>query len=877
MFNCKKLPLVALVSGAIALSGCGGSGNKSTEPDDQAPAILDTTAPVLLLSGSESVTAEVGSTYVEQGASAIDNIDGSVSVITLGSVDTSVLGTNTITYTATDAAGNTTIVTRQITVTDTTAPVITLVGSSEIELLRGEVFVEPGVTALDSFEGIITVATTGAIDNTTAGTYTLTYTASDSSGNPASSIRTITVLPSAIPDTTAPLILLSGSESVAVEAGSTYVEQGASAIDNVDGSVPVITLGSVDTSALGINTVTYTATDAAGNTSTVTREVIVADTTAPVITLAGNSAIELLRGATFIEPETTIAVDSFEGALVVEIEGSVDNITIGAYTLTYSATDSSGNFISNTRTITVVPSSILSIQSKNYFTGSIIEGAEISVSATENGNNVIRTGLTNANGELSISVADDAERIVVSGDASGYGETSEIILAVDQVVDMFLQPVNAKVEFIPTAIAELEVSGLSIVTLPANSLVDEEGNAAAGNVSAELTVIDPSIDPSLMPGNFETIDSDTGVVGNIESFGAVNVTFADTNGSSYNLAPGQTATVRIPLASGAVSPPATIPLYHFDEETGYWMEEGTATLAIVGGESYYEGTVSHFSTWNADILYESVQINGCVNDGEGNPEFLVGIQTQGVTYSGQASTSTDIAGNFSIAAKPNSTVLLSANTPNGASRTTTIVTGTEELDLDTCITLENSAAVITLTWGENPNDLDTQFFGPSTEAGDVPFLVYYGNQEQVINDSSIWLDVDDTSSYGPEITTISSFPYAGRYSYAVKHFSGSSDIAASPTRVELDHSGQRQIFSPPEGDATKCWAVFDFVIDDAGVIAIEAIGAWKSDSYCDGNRDGSEDEDEGEDDIAPSFSAMTVEKKSAGILKNMIESKYYSK
>lgn len=676
------------------------------------------------------------------------------------------------------------------------------------------------------------------------------------------------------PDITAPVILLSGSESVAVEAGSTYVEQGASAIDNVDGSVPVITLGNVDTSVLGTNTITYTATDAAGNTSTVTREVIVADTTAPVITLAGNSAIELLRGATFIEPETTTAVDSFEGALVVEIEGSVDNITIGTYTLTYSATDSSGNFISNTRTITVVPSSILSIQSKNYFTGSIIEGAEISVSATENGNNVIRTGLTDASGELSISVADDAERIIVSGDASGYGETSEIILAVDQVVDMFLQPVNAEVEFVPTVIAELEVSGLSIVTLPANSLVDEEGNAAAGNVSAELTVIDPSIDPSLMPGNFETIDSDTGVVGNIESFGAVNVTFADANGNSYNLASDQTATVRIPLASGAISPPATIPLYHFDEETGYWMEEGTATLTTVDGESYYEGTVSHFSTWNADILYESIQINGCVNDGEGNPVYFAEVETQGVTYSGQSSTSTDIAGNFSIAAKPSSTVLLSVSTPNDTSRTTTIYTGTDDLDQASCITLEPSTAVITLTWGENPGDLDTQFFGPSTEAGDVPFLVYFGNQEQVINGSNIWLDIDDTNSYGPEITTISSFPYAGRYSYAVYHYSGSGDIAASPARVELDYAGQRQIFSAPEGEADVCWAVFDFVVDAAGAITVEEVRAWKTRDYCYANEG---DPSEGNPELDPSFSGMSVEKKSSGILKDMIQSKYYAK
>lgn len=654
-----------------------------------------------------------------------------------------------------------------------------------------------------------------------------------------------------------------------VEAGSTYVEQGASATDDIDTSVSVITSGGVDTSVLGINTITYTATDAAGNTTTVTRQITVVDTTAPVITLVGSSTVELLRGEVFVDSGVA-ALDSFDGVIAVETTGTVDNTIVETYTLTYSASDSSGNTASSIRTVTVLPSTTLSIQSKNYFTGSIIEGAEISVSATENGINVIRTGLTDTNGELSISVADDAERIIVSGDASGYGETSEVILALDQIVGMFLQPVNAEVEFIPTVIAELEVSGLSIVTLPANALVDENGNVATGNVSAELTVIDPSIDPNLMPGNFETIDSDTGVVGNIESFGAVNVTFADANGNSYNLAPGQTAIIRIPLASDATSPPATIPLYHFDEETGYWMEESTATLITVNGESYYEGTVSHFSTWNADILYDSVKINGCVEDGEGNPVYFAEVETQGVTYSGQTSTTTDIAGSFSIAAKPSSTVLLSVSNPNDTSRTTTIYTGTDDLDqTDSCITLEPSAAVITLTWGENPSDLDTQFFGPSTEAGDVPFLVYYANQEQVINGSSIWLDIDDTDSYGPEITTISSFPYAGRYSYAVYNYSGDGDIAASPARVELNYEGQRQIFSPPENDASECWAVFDFVVDAAGAITIEEFGVWETEAYCYAGRDNVDQES--------SFNGTSAVNDSSGILKNMIQSKYYAK
>jgi hypothetical protein len=630
-------------------------------------------------------------------------------------------------------------------------------------------------------------------------------------------------------DTTVPVITITGDWLMKLEVGATYVEQGASAIDDIDGSVAVSTSGNVDTSVYGSYAITYSATDAAGNTGAVARQVIVADLIAPVITLLGSSTIELLRGETFLEPGAT-AVDSIDGEVVVEIEGSVDTASIGVYVLTYSASDFSGNSASITRTVIVSYPPTLNIQSKNYVTGNIIAGAEISVSAIENGINTIHEGLTDANGELTIILAEGAERIVVSGDADGYGEYSTIVLVNDAIVDMFLPPVNQEVSFEATDAVEFEVSGLGIVILPANSLIDENGDAAVGSISAELTVIDPSIDPNLMSGNYETID--TGVVGYIESFGAINATFDDASGNRYNLAPGKTATIRIPLASGAVAEPSTIPLYHFDKITGYWMEEGSAVLTTVSGETFYEGSIAQFATWNADAPYEPIQINGCVQNSLGNPAYLAKVLTQGATFSGQTVTTTDIDGNFSIAARPSSTVLLSATAARSASRTTTIVTGTENIDQSECIVVEGSATVITLTWGENPNDLDTQFFGPNTEAGNTAFLVSYLIPELVINDSTISLDVDDTSSFGPEITTISSFPYAGRYSYAVNRFAGSGNIATSPARIELNYEGEKSIFSPPTGDATDCWAVFDLVVNDAGVVTIETKGTWESADYC---------------------------------------------
>ncbi len=90
--------------------------------------IVDTTAPVITLFGITLVDVEVGTTYVDAGATATDNVDGdiSASIITGGlPIDTSALGSYTVTYDVTDSSGNAAVqVTRTVNVIDTSTPVI---------------------------------------------------------------------------------------------------------------------------------------------------------------------------------------------------------------------------------------------------------------------------------------------------------------------------------------------------------------------------------------------------------------------------------------------------------------------------------------------------------------------------------------------------------------------------------------------------------------------------------------------------------------------------------------------------------------------------------------------------------------------------------
>ena len=80
---------------------------------------------------------------------------------------------------------------------DTTAPVISLNGDQSMEIELQENYVEPGATAVDGEDGDITVSITGIVNNDLKGDYTITYSATDNSGNTATAERTVTVVNSA--------------------------------------------------------------------------------------------------------------------------------------------------------------------------------------------------------------------------------------------------------------------------------------------------------------------------------------------------------------------------------------------------------------------------------------------------------------------------------------------------------------------------------------------------------------------------------------------------------------------------------------------------------------------------------------------------------
>ncbi len=180
-----------LVGLTLALHGCSGGGGGGPVRDTVAEPSPDLTAPVITLLGGARIDHEQGTTYTDPGATATDAVDGTVTVATTGSVGSGA-GTYTLTYTATDRAGNSVTAQRTVVVADTTPPLVTLFGAPSVNHPQGNAFADPGVSAVDAVDGAVAVTINGSV-GTDAGTYTLLYTAVDAVGNSASALRTVVV------------------------------------------------------------------------------------------------------------------------------------------------------------------------------------------------------------------------------------------------------------------------------------------------------------------------------------------------------------------------------------------------------------------------------------------------------------------------------------------------------------------------------------------------------------------------------------------------------------------------------------------------------------------------------------------------------------
>ena len=218
--------------------------------------------------------------------------DVSDEVVVDGNVDNQNIGKYVITYTIKNSFFKTT---KKLTVNviDKVPPEIDLIGSNEYYVCSMDNFIEPGYTALDNYDGDITSNVIyNKIDDEN-----IEYKVSDASNNETKITRKIIAK-----DITAPEITLKGNEKVTITKGSKYKDKGAIASDNCDGDITkgIETSGSVDTSNVGTYEIKYSSKDSSGNTSEITRTVIVQDEKKKDTSNESNNSVNNTSGVIYL-------------------------------------------------------------------------------------------------------------------------------------------------------------------------------------------------------------------------------------------------------------------------------------------------------------------------------------------------------------------------------------------------------------------------------------------------------------------------------------------------------------------------------------------------------------------------------------------------
>ncbi len=331
-----------------------------TVTDDEDPVISDMPTNITQTADAGQCAADVSWT-----APSADDFCGIASFTADAASDDSFpVGTTTVTYTATDVNGNTTTASFDITVTDDESPAIAGMPSNITQSndagICGAAVSWTAPTGTDNCTVASLTSTHDSGDTFPVGTTTVTYTVTDLAGNTASSSFTVTVT-----DDEAPVIsnipadftvLTDGGSSSAVVTWPEAPAADPAASDNCGVTSFTSTHASGDTFNEGITTVTYTAMDATGNTTTSSFTVTVSDGEAPVI--SGNPT-DITQTAdaglcsavvNYTAPTATdnVAVASFSGDAA-----SGDTFPVGTTTVTYTAIDNAGNTTTSDFTVTI--------------------------------------------------------------------------------------------------------------------------------------------------------------------------------------------------------------------------------------------------------------------------------------------------------------------------------------------------------------------------------------------------------------------------------------------------------------------------------------------------------------------------------------------
>ncbi|WP_434219076.1 Ig-like domain-containing protein [Acinetobacter baumannii] len=674
----NTLPTLADGPHTITVTATDAAGNVG---NDTAVVTIDTVAPnapVLdPINATDPVSgqAEPGSTVTVTypdgtTATVVAGTDGSWSVPNPGNL----VDGDTVTATATDPAGNTSLPGTGTVSADITAPVVALddvLTNDSTPALTGTVN-DPTATVVVNVDGVDYPAVNNGdgtwtlADNTlpalTDGPHTITVTATDAAGNVGNDTAVVTI------DTVAPnapvLDPINATDPVSgqAEPGSTVTVTypdgtTATVVAGTDGSWSVPNPGNL----VDGDTVTATATDPAGNTSLPGTGTVSADITAPVVALDDvltNDSTPALTG-TVNDPTATVVVnvDGVDYPAVNNGDGTwtlADNtlpaLTDGPHTITVTATDAAGNVGNDTAVVTIdtvapnapvldpinatdpvsgqaEPGSTVTVTYPDGTTATVVAGTDGSWSVPNPGNLVDGDTVT-------ATATDPAGNTSLPGTGTVSADITAPVVALDDVLTNDSTPALTGTVNDPTATVVVNVDGvdypavnngdgtwtLADNTLPALTdgphTITVTATDAAGNVGNDTAVV--TID-TVAPNApvLDPINATDPVSGQAEPGSTVTVTYPD----------GTTATV-VAGTDGSWSVPNPGNLVDGDTVT--------ATATDPAGNTSLPGT----GTVSADITAPVVALDdvltndstpaltGTVND----PTATVVVNVDGVDY-----------------------------------------------------------------------------------------------------------------------------------------------------------------------------------------------------------------------------------------------------
>ncbi|HAV4816828.1 TPA: Ig-like domain-containing protein, partial [Acinetobacter baumannii] len=656
------------------------AGNSSSVNDTQTYTI-DTTAPdapvINPVNGTDPITgtAEPGSTVTVTypdgtTATVVAGTDGSWSVPNPGNL----VDGDTVTATATDPAGNTSLPGTGTVSADITAPVVALddvLTNDSTPALTGTVN-DPTATVVVNVDGVDYPAVNNGdgtwtlADNTLPtladGPHTITVTATDAAGNVGNDTAVVTI------DTVAPnapvLDPINATDPVSgqAEPGSTVTVTypdgtTATVVAGTDGSWSVPNPGNL----VDGDTVTATATDPAGNTSLPGTGTVSADITAPVVALDDvltNDSTPALTG-TVNDPTATVVVnvDGVDYPAVNNGDGTwtlADNtlpaLTDGPHTITVTATDAAGNVGNDTAVVTIdtvapnapvldpinatdpvsgqaEPGSTVTVTYPDGTTATVVAGTDGSWSVPNPGNLVDGDTVT-------ATATDPAGNTSLPGTGTVSADITAPVVALDDVLTNDSTPALTGTVNDPTATVVVNVDGVDYPavnngdgtwTLADNTLptladgphtitvtaTDAAGNAGTDTAVVTIDTVAPNA-PVLDP-----INATDPVSGQAEPGSTVTVTYPD--GTTATVVAGTDGTWSVPNPGNLVDGDIV-----------------TATATDPAGNTSLPGT----GTVSADITAPVVALDdvltndstpalsGTVND----PTATVVVNVDGVDY-----------------------------------------------------------------------------------------------------------------------------------------------------------------------------------------------------------------------------------------------------